>query len=228
MRYFLWDAIDLITQLRSSDWKLIFYHWEPDADTGAAFFTNENGIRNASQASHISHMHGIHLGDLLDRLAPSLKKVHFIAHSAGDWVARAAARKLLSRNASVEVQVTLLDPYMPSQAGSDSVLGVNLWSWSGNISQWTGSNRINKLENYYATSDGAPGTSSEFNWRTEDKNREVGEGVILFPTGFYGHSGPIEYYAKTVGLADPSIDIVPNNSRLDRGCPKRVIFARGF
>jgi pimeloyl-ACP methyl ester carboxylesterase len=50
---------------------------------------------------------------LLHQTAPNLRAVHFVAHSAGAWVAREAATNLLAKNPYVVVQVTLLDPFIP-------------------------------------------------------------------------------------------------------------------
>ena len=99
-------------------WSLVQYHWEQDAQTGFIFDLNNGsnpfGRQNGTEAAEIAHQHGQHLGELLEcKNGGSLQKVHFVAHSAGTWVARTAAKWLLESTSDTVVQLTLLDPYMP-------------------------------------------------------------------------------------------------------------------
>lgn len=100
-------------KIAGTGWHLVLYHWEEDADTGGALVFNLHGpdAINPSEAATIGHLHGQHLGRLLESFG-SLRQVHFIAHSAGSWVARSATRHLLQRT-NKQVQVTLLDPFIP-------------------------------------------------------------------------------------------------------------------
>jgi len=59
--------------------------------------------------------HGRTLGS---RLPKSLRRVHFIAHSAGAWCALEAAVDLLDQNPYVVIQITLLDPFIPEAVSS--------------------------------------------------------------------------------------------------------------
>ena len=120
----LYEAIN--AKISGSDWHIVFYHWEEDADTGPARAINFHvggdtffgpDATSASEAGSIGHLHGQHLGQLLASFS-QLEKVHLIAHSAGTWVARSATRHLLDRT-NQKVQVTLLDPFIPGQLRKD-------------------------------------------------------------------------------------------------------------
>lgn len=169
------------------DWKLVLYHWEPDADTGPA-----GGVSSAeygTRAAEIAHQHGQHLGELLDTLTEQrLEKVHFIAHSAGSWAARSASKYLLTarRNSPsappVKLQITLLDPFIPgvlflingnTALEKARMSEVNEWFYNG-LPLSTGDNLF-RLENYYAVDTSISnvldlnftvGTQESFGWRS--------------------------------------------------------------
>jgi hypothetical protein len=88
----LYNALTAATA--GTEWKLVLYHWEEDADTGYSpllqFFEGTNA-RDATETASISHLHGQHLGQLLASFG-HLRRVHFISHSAGAWAARSATR----------------------------------------------------------------------------------------------------------------------------------------
>src|SRR5205814_1560120 len=108
---------NLAVFLNGTDWKLVLYHWEADADTGPLDF----GLAtNPTEAAEISHQHGQHLGELLQSISPNLEKIQVIAHSAGAWAARGTLRYLLAANPTIKVELTLLDPFMPN-----AIFGVN-------------------------------------------------------------------------------------------------------
>jgi chitodextrinase len=98
-------------------WDLALYNWIEDAATGP---TSEDlyvtGIANAvaSRAAGVSH--ALYLGDQVKARYPNLAKAHLIAHSAGNWVARGAARYLRQQFPNAEIQVTSLDAYIPGPA----------------------------------------------------------------------------------------------------------------
>lgn len=104
-------------KLLNSDTKLITYHWEKDASTGIVEWVYHLPISlalgNATQAAINAKSHGENLGELLVYYSPNLRFVHFIAHSAGAWCAREAAKTLMENNPYVIVQITLLDPFIP-------------------------------------------------------------------------------------------------------------------
>ena len=188
----------LRSQVANSDWKLLKYHWEADADTGGKI--SFSAVDHGTRAAEIAHQHGQHLGELLNETCPNLEKIHFIAHSAGSWAARAATRFLLERNPTVVVQVTLLDPFMPDAAGAASSLGTTVMNQLDSV---PGNERIYRLENYYSLDITGKGTEAEFIWRSGDTNLLVnlkenkpyyGDEIPIR----YGHFGPIQFYADTV------------------------------
>ena len=185
--------------------------------------------------------HGVHLAGQADQLAPNLREVQFIAHSAGSWAARAAAQRLLQLNPYVVVQVTLLDPFVSDPSGvlyggdfSDSAMS-GMQSFSGN-------DRI-QLENYYADDSPVHGwnaypwgdwtgptydTQETFNWRGGiDINQEVDWGAVLLnPPGpnsltynanYDWHSGPITFYSDCVS-ANLFPGTIPSGLQ-GAGCP---------
>lgn len=192
-----WLSAQLRTKLNRTDWKLVEYHWERDADTGPALL---DSAYNGTEAAEIGHQHGWHLGELLSTQCPNLTKVHLVAHSAGSWVARAAARYLLSRNPTIRVEITLLDPFMPaSLLGNDSSLGQSQMS---DLDQRVLPAEFFLLENYYAKDPYVLGTQDTFYWRPTDINERLDD---IEPFYDY-HGGPIYWYADTVeaGTDTPS------------------------
>jgi hypothetical protein len=215
----LYEAIK--AEVSGTEWHLVLYHWEEDADTGDRKvdvvpppFLVAPHPTDASEAATIAHMHGQHLGELLSTF-PQLEKVHFIAHSAGTWTARAATRHLLQRTTK-KVQITLLDPFIPGEITGHTTpfSRVNI---DGIPALATGqSGQLAYLENIYAIDvDGANGwpastdnvyfaTSAFFSWPDgKGWNQRVdwspGETPVYAQAAFYdSHSGPIGFYADTV------------------------------
>ncbi len=189
------------------DWDVVRYDWHTDAATGGVIFNkaagstkiDSTGIFNATEAAEISHMHGQHLGELLFYLFPNLEKVHFLAHSAGSWAARTAARHLLLQS-NADVQITLLDPFMPKEGGSDdSSLGKNVMNKLDSIGT---AEHLLQLENYFSWDDDfAFGTQETFLWRPQDVAGHRVDFWDVVKTDFhvYGdHAGPIQFYADSL------------------------------
>lgn len=207
------DAIKSRIQAEGSAWQLCLYRWERDADTGP---NNLDLIRNATESAVNGHQHGQHLGELLAAKCTNLQKVHFIAHSAGTWAARAAARYLLQKT-GVKVQVTILDPFIPGELPNNTPLTASAISGMPSMSS-TGSGQLALLENYYAVEFSdlyglENATSVTFGWNnTIGVQRRVDWGDVLDPilgipfphrSLWYGsHDGPIQFYADTVNSAD--------------------------
>jgi hypothetical protein len=228
-----WAAVyaDLVTppkkaELLANGWAVVCYHWEKDASTGGVF-SNGRFVEEAPQAA-ASHAvdHGANDGGYKSRgLGPllyystldgtgssTLREVHFIAHSAGAWVAREAMRTLMQANPYVVCQLTLLDPYTPPVVidGKDLSAAQMGAISSSNIVDQT---RIHRLENYYAV-DGEGldsccdptelggdcptlNTQHVFSWNTtRDINCRVDFSTIgpLFASYYCYHSGPIMFY----------------------------------
>lgn len=185
--------------VNGTDWRLIIYHWEEDADTGPLELAT--GATNPTEAAEISHQHGQHLGELLHSVAPGLEKVHLIGHSAGTWAARSTLRYLLANNPTAKVELTLLDPFMPTAIfGVNSSLGEPIASQIDSVS---GNNRIYLLENYFAD-EITLGTQETFLWRLGDINLQVDWMNQDFLTYYDSHDGPVQWYAATLYAAAPN------------------------
>ena len=79
--------------LKGSGWNIIAYDWHTDANTGLIGNPIADGspeflFTHANQAAVNAQLDGDHLASQLNTLAPNLREVHFIAHSAGSWAAR--------------------------------------------------------------------------------------------------------------------------------------------
>ena len=136
-----------------------------DTDTGG---TDLAAGTNGTEAAEISHQHGYHLGELIFRKSPGIRKIHFIAHSAGAWAARAAARYLSQASTNPpEIQITLLDPFIPAELtdGKDTALskGVmdNLFDSNEGVKSLVIADNYTLIETGW---DWVPGTNELFNW----------------------------------------------------------------
>jgi formylglycine-generating enzyme required for sulfatase activity len=229
---------NLAVAVDDPDWEVLQYHWESDAATGPVIEglddinDLENTFTNGIEAAEGGIQHGTHLGTILRNL--DLDAVHFIAHSAGTWVARAAIDHLFECS-SANVQVTLLDPFIPGKETSEEIPNSNLESeLIDEIDDLTinSDGNLVLLENYYAIDliridvfhvfdenfrpDGGTdhyyrATSGDFSWRLEDVNRRIDFGDRHYES----HSGPIEWYGDTVD--NPSQDPAGDNSNIGRG-----------
>ncbi len=217
------DFINLGTsihnQISGTDWKLVGYHWEADADTGSAVFGSRPnwGALNGAEAAEAGYLHGLHLGQVLLNNYTNVQKVQFIAHSAGAWVARTAAKYMMQRNPGIKVQVTLLDPYIPGSLSPADLDPIDLPSTSltdDRINELLNfGSSVFQLENYYSDDGFAiAGTQETFwggggvDWSSMAINEQVGTSVLFVTTDRYGgHSGPIQFYSDTVSntLASP-------------------------
>lgn len=207
-------ASKLEVALANTGWSLVVYRWEKDSDTGAVTWTQPAqavlAAESGSEAAENGHQHGMHLGQLLLAQCPQLQKAHFIAHSAGSWVARSAMlRVLVAKGGSALSQLTLLDPFVPGELNVVDFGNVSHLTTErmNSISTWTSG--IYRLENYYSAYD-LPGTEPNFAWRQNvDLGAQQVHWVTPSPTKpYYGsHSGPIEFFADTIpfpaDIADP-------------------------
>ena len=205
----------LYLKIQNTDWRLVLYRWEADADTGPGF-PSDHPIANPTKSAEIAHQHGQHLGELLHIISPELQKVQFIVHSAGTWAARSATRYLL-QNTRAKVQVSLLDPFIPGKLHpNDSQLTEDVISAMPSMPQ-SSPGQLVLLENYYAE-DGRSGllsidsdaiwsaTSGRFAWSDAiGVQQRVDWGFTGIPwvsLWYDAHSGPIQFYADTVNSAD--------------------------
>ena len=212
-----WQALrGNLVQALSSEWKIVPYHWEQDADTGTIYnfaLTDLADWGTATTAAAYASVHGSHVADLLNQF-PQLRQVHFIAHSAGAWAARSAAELLLIRNPYVTVEITLLDPYIPDAVSPllFPATGMSTQRLS-DAKTMVGNDRIRILENYYDNGF-PPGTQEVFSWRAFDINQVVNWGS---PAYYHSHAGPIQFYADTI-QASIQGQTVPAGL-LGNGCP---------
>ena len=192
------------------EWSLVEFNWAADADTGPVFWGSDASrsvdtwpTQNGTEAAETAHFHGQVLGELLRAASPGLLKVQFIAHSAGAWCARTAARHLLI-NSTAQIQVTLLDPYMPREGDADSLLGREI---IGRLDT-DYSRQPTRLENYYSKYDEAlgdtvffnSGTAQQFDWSCPSVQKQLDyspDGMFIYGN-YTTHGGPIAYYADTV------------------------------
>ncbi len=220
---------DLLTELHSIigdyetaydlGWDLFAYNWTKDAWTGSPLGNSHqmaglgNGVENGTQAAEIGFQHGLVLGKRIREHCVAnninLEKVHFIAHSAGTWVARSASLYLQGAYANEpglnppRQQVTLLDPYNPkvgfndwtSSYKDDSILDTNrIEAWRNLISNTP------RFENIYSIDGWIKGTNEEYDGGFI--NLKVGGSVIGdttdWATKWNGHGGPMNYYGYTV------------------------------
>ena len=238
---FLVSQLKPALQANSSDrWSLLLYRWEDDANTGGLGFPLVS--INAVQAAMNSATHGISLGP---RLPASLRRVHFITHSAGAWCANRAAYSLMQLNPYVIVQITLLDPFMPNETPQFSGQYPDYSKAAiSDMKNWSTSSRLYLLENYYA--DDVPpgllpdapqswlpvttvGTQETFSWRPGDINLQVDwDSDPFHPPGinrYYDwHSGPTLFYGDTIAAAE----LGSVSSRLPPNSPPYVYQACGW
>ena len=204
---------DLLAQLPGANWQLLLYHWEQDANTGLIDWLDagyvQQAVNNATEAANRADAwHGPHSAEQLNAQAPNLRQVHFIAHSAGSWLARAAAIRLLELNPYVTVQVTLLDPYIPGSVPVPwtpvTPLDMNAMD---SIATDAHQDRIYRLENYWSDDLETLGTNNPlFDWRPviDILGLEV-NWPQDFPVYYVGHTGPISFYADEVSAAAGSL-----------------------
>ncbi len=236
---------DLVRHLQSAihddpSWKLSLYHWERDSATGGFVADPDAGgpvgidaAINGTEAAEIGHQHGQNLGELLNGYS-QLEKVHFIAHSAGAWVARSAIKSLLSEHPNVRIELTLLDPFIPGEVPAlfrpDSNLtlaGMNGDGTGINFFPNASEDNLFLLQDIYSYdhdsyTNALPvlGTNSWLQWRATDKTLRI-QGPEADQTTLSGltfsrshpyddHAGPIQFYADTIAAAGGQIS--PNFS----------------
>ncbi len=205
----------------SSDWKFFCYYWEDDADTGGRILGDREfyreGFVNGIEAAENALQHGVHLGSEIFKNHPNLQRVHFVCHSAGTWVARAAAGYLRNKDRPAKsagistpltVQVTLLDPFIPGVENDQYIDDSNLEkSEIDKLSDFAADNndifRIFRLENFHISGDITDrehnATSQNFSWPFSNSiNLDVNQFFDIQKIYLYGHSMPIQFFANSV------------------------------
>ncbi len=212
-QHFREDSLLLLNSLfaathESPEWEVRAYHWEADADTGSALSVDSGS--NGTLAAENGHLHGLHMGEMLLLQTEELEKVHLIGYSAGAWCVRSAARYIRSHSPETQVQVTLLDAFVPNDLpGKQSDL--RRYSMADLSRQTGGVPPVDLIDSYYSK-DLVLGTQARFfssvggffDFRVDvDHNGQN--------NSYNGHSGPVRFYTDTViassgpfpsGLAD--------------------------
>ena len=194
-------------QVSGTEWKLIGYHWEADADTGPIIPLDLAPL-NGAKAAEASYLHGLNLGQVILNNYPHVQQVQFIAHSAGAWCARTAAKYLMQRGSGIKTEVTLLDPFVPGSLTSLELPNPSSLT-DGLINELlTVGTGLYVAENYYSNDPLLPGTQDTFwngasiGWGLSGINEQVGSSTLdpmALTDRFGGHSGPILFYTETVG-----------------------------
>jgi Mg-chelatase subunit ChlD len=196
-------------------WCFMGYDWHEDAATGPV---GKKAAEYGTRAAERAYWHGQALGELLVNRFKRLEEVQFVAHSAGAWAARSAAL-YLAQQRKTHIQLTLLDPYMPSWPAG-SVLGRDLMNRLDAEEAWKAGQLV-LLENYFTKDKSLWSTETEFDWtaapscqavvnynRIEkvvkdmapDKAKEIN--IALQVVRFLnGHGMPIAWYAATMQAA---------------------------
>jgi len=203
------DLVNALTtrlaQTDGDDWHILRFHWEEEASTGGAWDLEWDtdfisSYENAVDASIAAISVGGDLGITLGR-RESLREVHFIAHSAGTWVAHKALTVMMQRNDHVVTQLTLLDPFIPDEsfAGFDYNTGLSVETLEA-LGDY--GSRLYRLENYFSAYvyDLTPSTDCSFDWRDIDINTNVSFYDSIL--GYYeGHGGPVDYYSDSINAS---------------------------
>jgi hypothetical protein len=209
------SQITPVLQAANSDpWALLLYHWEDDAATGGIDWLDPaTAFLHGTEAALNASTHGINLGP---RLPSSLRRVHFITHSAGAWCAYRAAYSLMQLNPYVIVQITLLDPYIPNEVpGYQGDYPDYSDASINSMTNWSNASRFYLLENYFADDFPAGiiagptlGTQETFSWRPQDINLQVEWSFTYYPyrsgtdLHYDWHSGPTRFYGDTIEAAN--------------------------
>lgn len=208
--------------VRHPEWEAYSYEWAHDAATGPtaggysditladfrarpSFWNGANvatrAFNSGTKAAEAAHLHGKALGERLRAQFPNLRKVHLIAHSAGTWAARSAA-VYLYQTTGVEIQITLLDPFVPQHPLMMPVHPLSLGALNALATDLGRPGpfgaELSRLE-AYSNRDVALGTNYSilFDWRAgkDDAQEVAGPGEFdLLPAG---HFIPVHWYARS-------------------------------
>ncbi|GAB5558937.1 MAG: hypothetical protein SynsKO_05840 [Synoicihabitans sp.] len=203
----------------NAEWSVLQYNWTNDAATG---------LSHPIDAAERAYQHGMLVGGkILQQVgAGNLESVHFVGHSAGAWAAAAASRYINFNTTSTELQVTLLDPFIPAQLpfnASHPFQAAYLEDIPANCTRINRDGPLN-AEVYWSDDllgynnypgDSAPhgtGAATSVYWQwTQSDNSRVHQ-VDSTPYGssnWSGHDGPVRYFLASI--------IDPTNANLTSG-----------
>jgi len=212
----LGKELDIATAL-NQDWMVVGYNWSTNAANTTLSGGDDNSVtEGGTRAAAVGYQHGLALGSYLASISgtgKSVKQIHLIAHSAGSWVAYGVSQKLLQLGDQGPVhQITLLDPYMPSEAPAKaSVLGKRFFDSLAAAEMAP----LRHLENYYADDILTLGATAQvFGGRALNANIALSgwvepPAVVSIPgvpqarpltpqISYSSHNGPIQWYADSV------------------------------
>jgi len=195
--------------IQSDSWVVARYDWAKDAATGpGSVLEPYDSPGRANAARDAAFVHGKKLGLIISSLNPdnaitisSPLEIQFIAHSAGNWVARRAIDLLETKyGSSVNIQLTSLDPFVNGDDLLTLADDINLQPDFELLSTWG-----NILENYYVvdfktdtpTTQNNYWTSGNFlAWPTQIDIESSPESY-LYLSEMKDHAGPISWYSRT-------------------------------
>lgn len=172
------------------EWAIIHFNWSKAAATGPKI-----NPTTAEMAAYNGNRFGYDYAKELNTSCPDLRRVHFIAHSAGTWLARRAIIELMRLNPMVVCELTLLDPFVPSRTGyilNQTSQEIELLANIPNSN-----NRLWKIQNIWAK-DITTGTDGDFSWASPNIGSNFRVDTGLDSNSYDYHSGPILFYSDTI------------------------------
>jgi len=97
-----WTAQAIARKVDPNTWRCAWYDWRPQA----------RRLRPSQAATIARDVTGPQLGRRIVRLAPNLRHVHLVGHSAGTWLVNAAA-DIIAKETNAHIHITFLDAYVP-------------------------------------------------------------------------------------------------------------------
>jgi len=97
-----WTAQAIAQRVDRRTWCCAWYDWRPQA----------RRLRPSQAANIARDTTGPQLARQIVRLAPNLRHVHLIGHSAGTWLVNAAAQ-IIAQDTQADIHLTFLDAYVP-------------------------------------------------------------------------------------------------------------------
>lgn len=182
------------------NWAIINCNWSKAAATGRIVTLDPRdrmALPAALQAAKNADKIGFSYAENLNEICPDLRRVHFIAHSAGSWLARSAIIELMRLNPMVVCELTLLDPFIPSRVGASIALGeqeIEVLTNPENTNY-----RVWKCQNIYAKDiETNLATEGDFVWGGTGAGGNFRVDTGINSNNYDDHSGPILYYADTI------------------------------
>jgi tRNA threonylcarbamoyladenosine modification (KEOPS) complex Pcc1 subunit len=195
----------------SNDWAVVNFNWARSAATGRISGILTSAIRKSVSPPVVASVNANSIGYSYARSlassCPKLRRVHFIAHSAGTWLARSAMLELIKINPMVVCELTLLDPFVAGR-----LEGVDNPYTNARLEELTdpaiSGYRVWWAQNLYSK-DIPTGvfTKGDLNWvggLSSGQNFLVDGSGITSYNPYGSHAGPIRFYADTIAANIPN------------------------